>query len=77
MNKNKFYKDKEILLTSLFFYDKDFFRKKIIYPLFYEIKKNIEKKTCKYCKKIFDYKLKYCITCIEKMEYNYHFGGRI
>ena len=76
---NKIDIDKEILLTSLFFYDKDFFRQKIIKPLFDELKKNIQKKlhTCSSCKKIFEYKLTYCNICIEKIEYNYHFGARI
>ena len=71
--------DKKILITALFFYDKEFFKTKILKPLFDELKKNIQKKlhTCNRCKKIFEYKLKYCNICIEQIEYNYHFGGRI
>lgn len=71
--------DKELLITALYFYDKDFFKIKILKPLFDQLKKNIQKKmfTCNYCKKVFHYKLKYCDRCIEQIEYNYHFGGRI
>ena len=77
MNKNNH--SKELLVTSLFFFDKEFFYQKIIKPLFNQLKININKKLhkCNYCKKIFNYKLKYCDLCIEKIEHNYHFGGRI
>jgi len=76
---NKIDDYKERLITALFFYDKEFFRTKILKPLFVELKKNIKNKlhTCNYCKKLFEYKLTYCNICIEKIEYNYHFGGRI
>jgi predicted amidophosphoribosyltransferase len=69
----------DILMTSLYLYDKNLFCKNIIKPLFDELKINVQKKmhTCKYCKQVFTYKLKYCESCIEKIEYNYHFGGRI
>ena len=76
---NKIDTDHELLITALYFYDKDFFKTKILKPLFNKLKNNIQKKlhTCNRCKKIFEYKLKYCDICIEEIEYNYHFGGRI
>lgn len=76
---NKNDNNKEVLITALFFYDKDFFRTKILKPLFDELKDNLQKKMsdCKHCGKKILFKSIYCNICIEKIEYNYHFGGRI